>query len=139
MSVVFLALAGRSVVHRLDGRNSSAAEAAIEALDLYLVGEPRRLANRVDPRADLLAGAAVCCTELGILAIEAGDVEHAVQLLGQAERLRSDAGVSVPGFECDGLERAVEVASSLLGPVAYQVAFDLGRAGQLGSSVMFRR
>ncbi|HEX3089122.1 MAG TPA: BTAD domain-containing putative transcriptional regulator [Ilumatobacteraceae bacterium] len=139
MSVVFLALAGRSVVHRLDGRNSSAAEAAIEALDLYLAGEPRRLANRVDPRADLLAGAAVCCTELGILAIEAGDVEHAVQLLGQAERLRSDAGVSVPGFECDGLERAVEVASSLLGPVAYQVAFDLGRAGQLGSSVMFRR
>jgi tetratricopeptide (TPR) repeat protein len=137
--VVFLALAGRSVVHRLDGRNASAAEAAIEALDLYLAGEPRRLANRVDPRADQLAGAAVCCTELGILGIEAGDVEHAVQLLGQAERLRSDVGVPVPRFECDGLERAVEAASSLLGPARFQAAFDLGRAGQLGDSVMFRR
>ena len=85
---IFLALAGRAVLHRLDGRNASAAEAAIEALELYLAGEPRRLANRVDPRADLLAAAAVCCTELGILAVEAGEAEHAVQLLGQADRLR---------------------------------------------------
>jgi predicted ATPase/DNA-binding SARP family transcriptional activator/tetratricopeptide (TPR) repeat protein len=136
--VIFLALAGRAVLHRLDGRNVTAVEAAIEALELYLAGEPRRLANRVDPRADLLAGAAVCCTELGILAVDAGNAEQAVRLLGHAERLRSDVGVAVPKFQCDGLDRAVETAAALLGPESFQAAFDVGRLGQLGQSVSFK-
>jgi predicted ATPase/DNA-binding SARP family transcriptional activator len=136
--VTFLALAGRAVLHRLDGRNATAAEAATEALELYLAGEPRRLANRVDPRADLLAGAAVCCTELGILAVEAGNGEHAVRLLGHAERLRSDVGAPVPKFQCDGLDRAVETASALLDPETFQAAFDIGQHGQLGQSVTFK-
>jgi predicted ATPase/DNA-binding SARP family transcriptional activator len=136
--VIFLALTGRAVVHRLDGRNDTAAEAAIEALERYLAGEPRRLANRVDPRADLLAGAAVCCTELGILAVERGDADQAARLLGHAERLRSDVGVPVPKFQCDGLDRARDAASALLGPEAFQAAFDLGLHGQLGQSVTFR-
>jgi predicted ATPase/DNA-binding SARP family transcriptional activator len=136
--VVFLALAGRAVLHRLDGRNATAVEAATEALELYLAGEPRRLANRVDPRADLLAGAAVCCTELGILAVDAGNAEHAVRLLGHAERLRSDAGVAVPKFQCDGLDRALETASALLDPERFQAAFDFGQHGQLGQSVTFK-
>jgi predicted ATPase/DNA-binding SARP family transcriptional activator len=135
--VTFLALAGRAVVHRLDGRNATAAEAATEALELYLAGEPRRLANRIDPRADLLAGAAVCCTELGILAVDAGEAEHAVRLLGQAERLRSDVGVPVPRFQREGLDRALETASTKLGSEAFDAAFDFGTHGRLGQSVTF--
>ncbi|MGZ4701018.1 MAG: ATP-binding protein, partial [Ilumatobacteraceae bacterium] len=135
--VIFLALAGRAVLHRLDGRNATAAEAATEALELYLAGEPRRLANRVDPRADLLGGAAVCCTELGILALEARKAEHAARLFGHADRLRGDAGIPVPRFQCNDLDRAIEAASALLGREAFQAEFDLGHHGQLGHSVMF--
>ncbi|MEY2554377.1 MAG: hypothetical protein QOC57_2237, partial [Ilumatobacteraceae bacterium] len=145
--VIFIALAGRAVLHRLDGRNASAAAAATEALELYLAGEPRRLANRVDPRADLLAGAAVCCTELGILGLialnpgnagnagNADNAEHAVRLLGHAERLRSEAGVAVPKFQCDGLERALESASAELSPETVRAALDFGQQGRLGHSV----
>ncbi len=136
--VAFLALTGRAVVHRLDGRIGSAAEAATEALDLYLAGGPRRLANRVDPRADLLAGAAACCTELGILAAEAGDAERAARLLGHADRLRRDGGVPVPRFQCSDLDGAREAASALLGPGAFEAAFELGQHGQLGQSVAFK-
>jgi predicted ATPase/DNA-binding SARP family transcriptional activator len=136
--VIFLALAGRAVLHRLDGRNTTAAEAATEALELYLAGEPRRLANRIDPRADLLAGAAVCCTELGIVAVEAGRAEQAVQLLGHADRLRSDAALRVPKFQADGLDRALGSASSLLDQQAFQAAFEYGQRGQLGQDVAFK-
>ena len=136
--VAFLALTGRAVLHRLDGRIDSAAEAATEALELYLAGEPRRLANRVDPRADLLGGAAVCCTELAILAVERGDAEQAARLLGHADRLRRDVGVPVPRFQCNDLDRARETASALLGPEAFEAAFDLGQHGQLGQNVAFR-
>jgi hypothetical protein len=86
----------------------------------------------------LLAGAAVCCTELGIVAVEAGDAEQAARLLGHADRLRSDAGVPVPKFQCIDLGRAREAASALLGPDAFEAAFDLGRNGQLGESVAFK-
>ncbi len=135
--VSFLALAGRAVLHRLDGRNATAVEAATEALELYLAGEPRRLANRVDPRADLLGGAAVCCTELGILAVQAGNAEHAARLFGHADRLRRDAGVPTPRFQCDDLDRAVAAASALLGPKPFQAEFELGQNGQLDQSVLF--
>ena len=47
--------------HRAGGRapprrpaTDDAADAAVEALELHLAGGPRRLANRVDPRADVL-------------------------------------------------------------------------------------
>ena len=93
--VVFLALAGRAVLHRLDGRNATAAEAATEALELYLAGEPRRLANRVDPRADLLAGAAVCCTELGILAVEQATPSMRHDCSGMP-----NAFAAMPGWRC---------------------------------------
>jgi predicted ATPase len=136
--IVFLALAGRAVLHRLEGRNAAVAEAATEALELYLAGEPRRLANRVDPRADLLSGAAVCCTELGIVAVDSGQTEHAVRLFGHAERLRSDVRVPVPQFESDALDRALRTASATLGPQAFETAFELGRHGQLGQSVPYK-
>jgi ATP/maltotriose-dependent transcriptional regulator MalT len=136
--VVFLALAGRAVLHRLDGRYVTAVAAAVEALELYLAGEPRRLANRVDPRADQLAGAAACCTELGILAVDAGDVERAVRLLGHAERLRTEGSLAVPRFQVDALCAALETASAFLDPQEFQAAFEIGQHGSLGQSVAFR-
>src|SRR4051794_19073155 len=135
--VIFLALAGRAVLQRTAARPGAAIAAAIEALELYLAGEPRRLANRVDPGADVLAGAAVCCTELGIIAVETPDAEHAVRLLGHAERLRAAAGLVVPKFQCEGLERALARAADLLDPQAFQAAFDAGRDGQLGQTVAY--
>ena len=137
--VIVLALTGRAVVHRFDGRYATASEAATEALELYLAGQPRRLANRVDPRADLLGGAAVCCTELGILAVADGDAEHAARLFGQAQRLRSDVGVDVPMFELVELDQAIDAACGMLGPDAFRAAFDFGQQGQLGENVTFRR
>ena len=136
--VIFLALAGRAVLQRSAGHAGTATAAATEALELYLAGEPRRLANRVDPRAAVLAGAAVCCTELGIIAVETGDAEHAVRLLGHAERLRSAAALAVPKFQCEGLESALARAVELLDPPASQVAFDAGLDGQLGQTVAFK-
>jgi predicted ATPase/DNA-binding SARP family transcriptional activator len=135
--IMFLALAGRAVLCRLKGRNASAADAAREALDLYLAGEPRRLANRIDPRADLLAGAAVCCTELGIVAAEGGQAEQAARLLGHAGRLRGDAGAPVPRFESDDLDRARAMAAALLGTEAFEAEFQRGQQGQLGQGVAF--
>lgn len=118
--VVFLALTGLAALHRLDGRNGDAATAGIEALELYLVGGPRRLANRVDPRADVLTAAAVCCAVLGNVAAEGGRGEQAAQLLGHAEHLRNDAGAPVP-----------------VGHDEFLAAFERGRRGQLGDDVAF--
>ena len=54
------------MLHRLAGRNDEACEAAHEALDLHLAGGPRRLANRVDPHADVLTAAAAALLGLGL-------------------------------------------------------------------------
>jgi hypothetical protein len=86
----------------------------------------------------VLAGAAVCCTELGVIAVDAGDAEHAVRLLGHAESLRTSASLAVPKFQCDGLERALARAAELLDPAEFQAAFDAGRTGRLGQSVPFK-
>jgi hypothetical protein len=126
------------VLHRLHGRNGAAADAATEALDLYLAGGPRLLSNRVDARADVLAGAAVCCAVLAILAADEGDGEQSARLLGHAEGLRNDGGAPVPRFQCDELDRAGNAASTLLGPDAFRAAFELGRHGRLGQSVTFK-
>ncbi len=96
--VVFLALTGLTAVDRLAGRDVDAVDAAVEALDLFLAGGPRRLANRVDPQADVLAAAAVCCTVLGCIAADAGRVEDAALLLGRASGFHDEAGAPVPPF-----------------------------------------
>ena len=62
------------------------------------------------PTADLQAAAAVCCVVLAAIAAEGDDPERAATLLGQAERLRADAGVEVPAFQHDDAERAQETA-----------------------------
>ena len=93
------------------GATDEAAAAAIEALELHLAGGPRRLANRIDPRADVLAAAAVCCVVLGVLSPPAaGHGEHAAELLGHADRLLVDAGAVVPPFQRDDVERARRTA-----------------------------
>ncbi len=136
--VGFLALTGLAVLHRLNGRNDAAVAAATEGLDLYLAGGPRRMANRVDARADVLTGAAVCCAVLGALAADEGRGEHAARLLGQADALRQEADAPVPRFQRDDLDRARETACTLLGPDAFRAAFELGRHGLLGRSVTFK-
>ncbi|MEO5899959.1 MAG: BTAD domain-containing putative transcriptional regulator [Ilumatobacteraceae bacterium] len=135
--VIFLALAGSAVLHRLNGHDEAAVAAGTEALDLYLAGGPRRLANRIDPHADGLVAAAVCCGVLGIIAAERGGGEHAAQLLGHAARLRRDARVTVPSIHRDDLDRAQATALALLGPEAFLTAFELGEHGRLGQDVAF--
>lgn len=135
--VMFLALTGMAVLHRLHGRNGVAAAAGTEALGLYLAGGPRRFRNRIDPQDDVLAGAAACCSVLGVLAAEAGDGERAARLLGHAERLRSDAGAPVPPFQHDDIDRARDSTVAALGHDAFLAALELGRRGELGAEVAF--
>jgi tetratricopeptide (TPR) repeat protein len=136
--VVFMALTGLAAIHRLNGRNAEAAAAATEALDLYLAGSPRRLSNRIDARADVLAAASVCCGVLGVLAVEGGNGEQAARLLGHADRLQHDAESRVPKFQCDDLDRARDAAVALVGHEAFLAAFELGQHGRLGHEVAFR-
>ena len=115
-----------AVLHRLHGATSEAAAAATEALELYRAGGPRRFRNRVDPRADLRGRRrGVLRRARPSIAAEAGDPERAARLLGQAERLRGDAGRRVPGVpDATTLGRA-DAAIGALGPTA-SGAFELG-------------
>ena len=90
---------------------------------LHLAGGPRRLANRIDPRADVLTATAACCTVLGCIAADAGRAEQAAQLLGHAAHLRTEAGVPEPPFLSDDIARATEAATVLLGPDGFAAAF----------------
>jgi tetratricopeptide (TPR) repeat protein len=136
--VIFPALTGLAVLHRMHGRNGEAAAAATEALDLYLAGGPRRLSNRVDPQADVFVVAAVCCAVLGMLAAEEGDGEGAARLLGHADRLRNDAAAPVPVFQRRRPRSGRDMAVDLLGHDAFLAAFEFGQAGKLGRDVAFR-
>jgi tetratricopeptide (TPR) repeat protein len=136
--VIFLALTGLAALHRIHGRDDEATTAASDALDLYLAGGPRRLANRIDPQADVLTAAALCCAVLGILAARAGRGEQAAQLLGHADRLRTDAGAPVPTFQRDDIDCARDTAVTLLGHDSFVAAYEFGRHGRLGQEVAFR-
>jgi tetratricopeptide (TPR) repeat protein len=136
--VVFLALSGLAVVRRADDRDGDAVAAAVEALQLHLAGGPRRLANRVDPRADVLTAAAACCAVLGCIAADAARAEQAAELLGQAEHLRAEANVPAPPpFLADDVAGAVDVATALLGRDGFAAAFRRGQDGQLGADLAF--
>ena len=91
--VMFLALTGLAVLHRLHGattrprlprpKRSSSTSPAV------LAGS----ANRVDPAADVLTGAAVCCAVLAALAAEAGDGRaRGADCSGRRSASRQDAG-----------------------------------------------
>jgi predicted ATPase/DNA-binding SARP family transcriptional activator len=136
--VLFLALAGTAVVHRLRARNAAAAAAGTEALELFLAGSHRRFRNRIDPQHDLLTSAAACCTVLGALAAEAGDGERAARLLGRAEQLRRDAGAPVPSFLEGDVDRARSAAIVDLGDDGFLAAAARGRHGELEAAAPAR-
>ena len=135
--VILLALTGMAALHRIAGRNDDAADAATEALHAFLIGGPRRLSNRVDPKADVLTAASVCCTVLAGVAADAGQGERVALLLGHAEHLRTDAGTPVPTFQRDDLARTQAEAISLVGCDEFGAAFERGRLGRLGTEVAF--
>ncbi len=137
LPVLFLALTGMAVLHRLHGRNGAASAAGTEALELHVAGSPRRFRNRIDPQSDVLVGVAACCSVLAVLAAEADDPERAARLLGQAERLRHDADAPVPAFQREDLDRARATATAMLGEDAFLAAYEQGRRGELGDEVAF--
>ena len=99
---------GRRGVGDLPGRRSSP------------VPEPRRPRRRLQSRPPPAASSSLC------LAAE-GDAERAAALLGQAERLRAEAGAEIP-FQLDDVERARRAASAALGADAFAAAFERGRS-----------
>ena len=125
--VLFQALAGLAALHRIHGRSDEAVAAGTEALEHYRTGGFARFRNRIDPVSDLQVAAAVCCTVLAAIAVEGDDPERAASLLGQADRLRSDAGADVPAFQHADAKRAEERAVAALGPAVFLVAFERGR------------
>jgi tetratricopeptide (TPR) repeat protein len=125
--VVFLALTGVAALHRINGRDDAAAQAALEALEHHRTGEPRRFRNRVDHDADMGIAAATCCTVLAAIAAERDQPEEAAELLGRADRLRSDAGAEIPVFQRGDLERARAAARSGLDEATYLAAVERGR------------
>ncbi len=86
----------------------------------------------------MLAAGAVCCAVLGMLAAEQGEGDRAARLLGHADRLRTDAGATVPTFQRDDLDRAQDRGVDRLGHDAFLAAFEAGRRGRLGHEVAFR-
>lgn len=142
--VVFLSLTGLAVLHRLDDRDADAVRAATEALEYYQAGGPRhrtggrrRLSNRVDALADVQTAAAACCGVLAGIAATADRGTETAQLLGHADRLRTDAGTPVPTLQRADLDRTREAAIALLGHDAFLAAFASGWQGQLGIDVVF--
>jgi predicted ATPase/DNA-binding SARP family transcriptional activator len=131
--VVFLALTGMAVLHRLHGRDDAAAVAGAEAIELFLAGGPRRFRNRIDPEADMLAGAAACCSVLGVLAAESGHWERSAHLLGHAAQLRDRAAAPLPPFQRDDLDRAQQATRAALGEEGFDEAFEQGRGGELAA------
>ncbi len=138
--VVFLALSGLAVLRLVEDRPDDAVAAAVEALELHLAGGPRRLANRVDPRADVLTAAAACCEVLGCVAADAGRAEQAAELLGHAAHLRAEAGVPAPPpFLADDVARAMDASTALLGADELAAAFRRGQDAELGVDLDFKR
>jgi hypothetical protein len=96
--VLFLALTGIAVLHRLHHRDDAAAAAATEALEFYRGGDPRRFRNRIDTESELRVAAAACNVVLAAIAAQRDEPEQAAILLAEAERLRADAGAELPAF-----------------------------------------
>jgi len=117
--VIFQAQAGLAALHRLHQCDDAAVEAAAEALELYRADGFRRFRNRIDPKTDLQAAAAVCCEVLAAIAAERDEPEQAATLLGQAGHLRDESGVEVPAFQYPDVTRARGTAVAALGADAF--------------------
>jgi tetratricopeptide (TPR) repeat protein len=127
--VLFQAQAGLAALHRLHRRDNEAVEAGVEALELYRADGFRRFRNRIDPKTDLQATAALCCEVLAAIAAQRDEPERAATLLGRADHLRGESGVAIPAFQHDDVIRAQEAAVRALGADAFLAAFDRGQRG----------
>ena len=125
--VLFQTQAGLAALHRLHRRDDAAAAAGAEALELYRADGFRRFRNRIDPKTDLQAAAAVCCEVLAAIAAAGEEPERAATLLGRAEHLRRDSGVEVPAFLCHDIVLARAAAVAALGPEAFLAAVERGK------------
>ncbi|MEY2449182.1 MAG: hypothetical protein QOH79_2658 [Acidimicrobiaceae bacterium] len=96
--VMFLALTGIAVLHRLHHRDEAAAASATEALELYRAGDPRRFRNRIDTESELKVAAAACYIVLAAIAAQGDEPDLAAILSAEAERLRAEAGAEIPAF-----------------------------------------
>ena len=137
--VVFMALAGLAVLHRLDRREADATAVAVEALEIHRAGNPPRLANRVDTQADVLAAAAACCDVLGCLAADAGHAERAAQLLGHAEHLLGAAGMDRSVLLRGDVDRARDAVREVIGGAALAAASERGRFAEHPADLALRR
>ena len=135
---MFLALTGLAVVRRLQGHDRAATDAAIEALEVHVAGSPRRLANRVDPRADVLPQPPRAAPSSAAVAADRDQAEQAARLLGHAAHLRTDAHAQTPPFLRDDTCRATDAVTSILGPERFAAATRAGRDGRLGAELDFR-
>jgi len=104
--VLFLALTGIAVLHRLHHRDDAAVAAANDALEFYRSGDPRRFKNRIDTEGELHAAAAACYLVQAAIAAERDQPEQAADLLERSDRLRESCGAAVPAFQLDDLDRA---------------------------------
>jgi hypothetical protein len=97
-------------------------------LALYRAGDPRRFRNRVDPQRELRLAAASCCVVLAAIAVERGEPAQTAVLLGEAERLRAEAGAPIPALQHDDADRARRAAIAAIGSAAFAVSFERGQA-----------
>jgi tetratricopeptide (TPR) repeat protein len=82
--VIFLALTGIAVLHRMNHRDGAAAAAATEALEHYRAGDPRRFKNRIDTEHELRVAAAACHVVLAAIAAEGDEPEEVAVLVARA-------------------------------------------------------
>jgi predicted ATPase/tetratricopeptide (TPR) repeat protein len=104
--ILFLAHAGSALLHRVQGDNATAEQAANEALGIHAGEPPSRFRNRIDPDFEIAAVLAACHTVLGVIAVENGEAERGAEHVGEADRLRAEVGAPVPSFQVSDLERA---------------------------------
>jgi predicted ATPase len=71
---------------------------------------------------------AACLDIIGAIAAEQGDANRAARLCGAANRLREELGTTLPPFERELNERALDAVHRELGEAAYAAAWAEGRA-----------
>ena len=115
---LFQAQAGLAALHRFQGRDGDAVDAATEALALYDAHGFPRFRNRIDPTADLRACAALCCDVLAVIAAERADQGQAAMLLRRADGLRDGPYIAVPSLLQHDIARARTSTSAEVGDEA---------------------
>jgi predicted ATPase len=133
--VLMVSLAGIAPLHRAEGRDSEAASAAVEALEVHLAGLPLRFENRIQASAHLHPAIVSCCAVLAGLAVEAGDPSRAARLLGHAERHRALHAATLPSLITELLVAAEGSTRAALGDDEFRAAFAAGTEGELRNEI----